>query len=168
MSCVRGSSISDWHAKFGCHTDMLGTEWNVCARSCRSCKWSCAHITNRWSTLELRARHQIKLNLLCWACSLSPSSSAGQGQQQSGKKAVTALWRGTALGAHGVRSGSRRGRTRGDKKAAGAISDSRNGTLAWREQAWTVQKVKAITTVGVENMGVGQEFSSPQFYYISL
>lgn len=103
LSCIRGSCICDWHANFGCHTDMLGTGWNVCARSCRSCKWSCVPITNRWSSLELGARHRVKLNLLCRTRSLGPSSSAGQGQQQSGKKAQVAWWGGMALGAHGAR-----------------------------------------------------------------
>lgn len=101
-----------------CHTDMLGTGWNVSARSCRSCKWSCVHITNRWSTLELRARHQIKLNLLCWAHSLSVSSGVGQAQHKNGKKAVVTSWGGVALGAYGARcvGGKRPGEVRRQQK----------------------------------------------------
>lgn len=43
------------------------------------------------STLGLWARCQIKLNKLCWACSLSPSSSTGQSQQQIRRKSTSSI-----------------------------------------------------------------------------
>ena len=62
-------------------------------------------IPSWWSRLELRAKHQIKLNKLCWTCSLGSSSSTGQSQKQSRRKST-----GSIIGA--MEQGKREGKDR--------------------------------------------------------
>lgn len=115
---------------------MLGTGWNVCAGSC---KQSCVHITNSQLMKHTRtagkASNQAAQALLGWFT---------QSQQQHWPEPAAEREKkstGSIVGAMG------RGRTRGDKAAAGAISDSRRrleleegkckqSRRLWQPQLW--------------------------------
>ena len=100
-----------------------------------------------------------------WTCSaglvhLVPAAALARASSRVGEKAPAASWGPWS-------KACRRGRTRGDKKAAVAISDSRRGTLAWKGQTQTEHKVVAATTVSVipKALGTGSLFVYPVSCY---